>query len=209
MLNLDFTTLVLSCICFICFSIWLLIGRKRDKPRQRESFPIKTAIVLGAGGHCREMLTLLSSVDFGQKYHPVMFILAKDDNMAYEKLKASNIYMADRMSVKFISRSRKVGQSYITSILTTLISFLECVNFIKDFNCSLLLCNGPGTCVPPLIAAKLFCRHATIVYVESICRTQTLSMSGKIAYQLADYVLVQWPEMVIKYPRCKYLGRLV
>uniref|UniRef100_A0ABM5G8T8 UDP-N-acetylglucosamine transferase subunit ALG14 n=1 Tax=Pogona vitticeps TaxID=103695 RepID=A0ABM5G8T8_9SAUR len=79
-------------------------------------------------------------------------------------------------------------------------------------NC-LVLCNGPGTCVPICISALLLrmlgLKRVTIVYVESICRVENLSLSGKILYYFSDYFIVQWPALKEKYPKSLYLGRIV
>jgi beta-1,4-N-acetylglucosaminyltransferase len=48
-----------------------------------------------------------------------------------------------------------------------------------------------------------------IIYMESICRVETLSMSGKILYHIADHMLVQWQSLLTKYPKCQYIGRVV
>jgi beta-1,4-N-acetylglucosaminyltransferase len=32
-----------------------------------------------------------------------------------------------------------------------------------------------------------------IIFVESFCRVQSLSMTGKILYYVADRFIVQWP----------------
>ena len=48
-----------------------------------------------------------------------------------------------------------------------------------------------------------------VIYVESICRVETLSLSAKLLYYLADHLLVQWPSLQAKYPRTQYIGRLV
>lgn len=76
-----------------------------------------------------------------------------------------------------------------------------------------VLCNGPGTCVPLCVAALLLglfgMKKVVIVYVESVCRVQTLSLTGKILYWLADYFFVQWPSLRDKYPKSIYLGRIV
>lgn len=49
------------------------------------------------------------------------------------------------------------------------------------------------------------------MYIESIARVKTLSLSGKILYvfRLADDFVVQWPQLVQKYPRSIYIGRVV
>ncbi|XP_033289139.1 UDP-N-acetylglucosamine transferase subunit ALG14 homolog isoform X1 [Orcinus orca] len=77
----------------------------------------------------------------------------------------------------------------------------------------LVLCNGPGTCVPICISALLLgilgIKKVIIVYVESICRVEHLSLSGKILFHLSDYFIVQWPTLKEKYPKSVYLGRIV
>lgn len=76
-----------------------------------------------------------------------------------------------------------------------------------------MLCNGPGTCVPPCVAAVLLglfgVKKVLIVFVESVCRVQTLSLTGRILYWLSDYFFVQWPPLRDKYPRSIFLGRIV
>ncbi len=76
-----------------------------------------------------------------------------------------------------------------------------------------IVCNGPGTCVIFCMAVyiqKLFCLNRTqIVYVESVARCNTLSLSGKLMYLFADKFIVQWPSLKEKYPKAIYLGRLV
>ena len=76
-----------------------------------------------------------------------------------------------------------------------------------------VLCNGPGTCVPLCLAGLLLgtvgLKKVVIVYVESICRVETLSLSGKILYHLSDYFFVQWSTLKDKYPKAIYLGRIV
>uniref|UniRef100_A0A8C0CBA4 UDP-N-acetylglucosamine transferase subunit ALG14 n=1 Tax=Balaenoptera musculus TaxID=9771 RepID=A0A8C0CBA4_BALMU len=78
---------------------------------------------------------------------------------------------------------------------------------------AVVLCNGPGTCVPICISALLLgilgIKKVIIVYVESICRVEHLSLSGKILFHLSDYFIVQWPTLKEKYPKSVYLGRIV
>ena len=54
----------------------------------------------------------------------------------------------------------------------------------------------------------LSCINCDIIFVESICRVSTLSMSGNILYhlKLANKFYVHWNDLVLKYPRCLYLG---
>ena len=84
----------------------------------------------------------------------------------------------------------------------------------EDFISLFQLVNGPGTCIPVCLSAWLFNKlllkssHSSkIVYVESICRVSTLSLSAKILVHFADDILVQWPELAAKYPKSKYIAR--
>jgi beta-1,4-N-acetylglucosaminyltransferase len=111
-----------------------------------------------------------------------------------------------------IPRSREVGQSYISSVWTTLVALKQALAVVFYHRPNLLLCNGPGTCVPICAAAYLLkflgLKDVRIIYVESIARVETLSLSGKILYYLANHFLVQWPQLRNKYRHAEYIGRL-
>ncbi|NXT97864.1 ALG14 transferase, partial [Buphagus erythrorhynchus] len=118
-----------------------------------------------------------------------------------------------QFSLDRIPRSREVRQSWISSVLTTLHSILYSLPLTYKRQPDLILCNGPGTCVPVCLSAFLLgllrIKRTIIVYVESICRVETLSLSGKILYYFSDYFIVQWPDLKKKYPKSVYLGRIV
>ena len=81
-----------------------------------------------------------------------------------------------------IPRSREVKQSWISTVASTLYAFIHSISifFKSDGRPDLLLCNGPGTCIPLCVVAILcklmwIGKPVVIVYVESICRVETLS----------------------------------
>ncbi|KAJ9103239.1 hypothetical protein QFC21_002662 [Naganishia friedmannii] len=105
-----------------------------------------------------------------------------------------------------LPRARKVGQSYVSSIGTTLHSLV--ITFWKlaarpilttqnQQIPDLLIVNGPGTCVMVVLVYKLLRilgQHSPeIIYVESFARVTSLSLSGKILKNLVDKFVVQWP----------------
>ena len=64
---------------------------------------------------------------------------------------------------------------------------------------------------PPPLFFSLTRRSATrVAYVESIARTEALSLTGRLLYggRLADLFFVQWPELAARLPRAVYAGRL-
>nr|GEV28276.1 UDP-N-acetylglucosamine transferase subunit ALG14 homolog [Tanacetum cinerariifolium] len=87
-----------------------------------------------------------------------------------------------------IYRSREVGQSYITSVGTTLLAIGHALWLMVKIRPQVILCNGPGTCIPICAIAFVFkilgIRWSYIFYVESIARVKRLSLSGLLLYKL-------------------------
>lgn len=108
-------------------------------------------------------------------------------------------------SVHRLPRAREVHQSYLSSIFTTIYSFLQTLVLLYKIRPELLLTNGPGTCVPVIYSIFLFRlfslnRSCKIIFIESLCRVQTLSLSGKLVYPIVDQFVVHWPYLKDKYP---------
>lgn len=169
------------------------------------------------GGHTGEMLKLLQGLDM-TKHSPVEFIVADTDSMSIEKVRqfGEGTTKMSEYHVNTVKRSRHVGQSYVTSVFTTLLAIFYSIPLVYKLKPRMLLLNGPGTCVPIAFILFVLSRlclvpRARIVFVESICRVHSLSLTGKIFYylRLTDDFIVQWPELRKRYPRAVYLGRLV
>jgi beta-1,4-N-acetylglucosaminyltransferase len=70
-----------------------------------------------------------------------------------------------------------------------------------------ILSTGAGLAVPFFLVGKLLrCR---LVYVESVTRTETISLSGRLVYPLADRFFVQWPEVAERLRRAEYHGGIL
>ncbi|KAK3586339.1 hypothetical protein CHS0354_038318 [Potamilus streckersoni] len=212
--------LIAVVVCLIpIFVIFFSVNRtcKTKNPNVKSTRRTKAAsvmIIAGSGGHTKEILSLVSS--FGSHYSPRYYIVANTDKMSRQKieaLEAKEIKLSNReeYSIHTIPRSREVSQSWFTTVLSTASATLYSFPLVFRLKPEVILCNGPGTCIPLCVAGlvlKIF-RDLKIVYIESICRVETLSLSGKILYYLADSLLVQWPSLHQKYPRSTYIGRLV
>ena len=78
------------------------------------------------------------------------------------------------------------------------------------FSISIVLLASAGTCVPIVFVAFLYkllgILDVDIVFVESFCRVQKLSLTGKLLYPIADKFIVQWPQLLRLYGRAEYLG---
>lgn len=177
------------------------------KSLKKSKQPFRTLVVIGSGGHTAEMLRLMNSMN-KLKFMPRLYLLADTDTTSRNRVE--NDENGLDWSIATIPRSRHVNQSYLTSIFSTIYAIFITVPTVISFKPDLVLCNGPGTCVPVCLVAfimKLFhYADTSIIFVESICRVKSLSLTGKLMYFIADLIIVQWPELRKKYgQRVKYL----
>ena len=180
-----------------------LIIRRRGR---RDGSKIATLVVLGSGGHTAEMLRLITDFDFG-RYTPLTLVTAATDTTS--RAKAERELPREALATARwaeIPRAREVGQSFGSSVPSTLKALFACVHLIWTASPDLVLVNGPGTCVPVAVLARMM--GARVIFVESWCRVSTLSLTGCIMYWVAHRFVVHWPELVDRYPRAEYLGRI-
>ncbi|WAR23499.1 ALG14-like protein [Mya arenaria] len=176
--------------------------------RRKEHDKVSLLAVLGSGGHTTELLRLVDRL--GDHYQPRFYVLANTDAMSRAKVEQTERDTGHEYAVHEIPRSREVDQSWFTTVLSTLYASLYAFPLVVKLRPEIILCNGPGTCIPICVAGilmKIF-YSTKVIYVESICRVETLSLSGKILYRLADSVIVQWPQLQKKYPKTVYMGRI-
>ena len=67
-----------------------------------------------------------------------------------------------------------------------------------------ILSTGAGLSVPFFLVGKLL--GIRLVYVESLTRTESISLSGRLVYPLADRFFAQWPEAAGRLRRAEYSG---
>lgn len=157
------------------------------------------------------------------KFTPRVYVVAKTDKLGAIKAQQHEqrwacsdtaVTKSGGAAVHYIPRSREVGQSWVTSALSTLWATLFAVSIVVKERPGLLMVNGPGTCLPLCMIAHvarcLGVLNTKIVFVESIARTRLLSLTGKIIYhcRMSDLFLVQWPGLRQQFPRSQCLGRV-
>ena len=210
-----FWAVVAALFIFLCLLRFIYLASLHGQPaNKKRTAQCKTLIVVGAGGHSMEMCRLLSGLNL-ELYAPRVYVIASNDNISTRKVEKFELDHCKNSSpdVRHILRARNVHQSYFTSVFTTVMATLRCLPLVASVRPDLVLCNGPGTCIPVCLTAYFmrffFIKTVKIVYVESICRVDHLSLSAMLVYYIADQLLVQWPLLAVKYPRAKYIGRLI
>ena len=118
-------------------------------------------MVLGSGGHTTEMVALSRALD-RKIYTPRTYIIAETDQLSKMKIEKEESGRDDDVRLITIprqyyfssnhfyiweyssGRSREVGQSYLSSISTTVQAFIGSFQPILKTRPHLLLVNGPG-----------------------------------------------------------------
>ena len=144
--------------------------------------PLRTTVVLGSGGHTTEMLNIVQHLS-RDVYYPLSYIVASSDSTSMQRFenppKGISSEKIKPNKVNAIPRSREVGQSYFTSIFTTLWATVSVFSVVFSTRPDVLLCNGPGTCIPVAVSVFL-CRiiglsQGKIIFIESFCRVKRYS----------------------------------
>jgi beta-1,4-N-acetylglucosaminyltransferase len=218
---------LILCICCIVlgrvvFVIWR-IRRKRasfvwpqkqarstSQPNDEES-SLKTMVVLGSGGHTSEMIQLICNLP-PKEYHPIIYVKAVTDQTSLGRVQAAGL-LPPSCKVYNIPRAREVGQSYTSSISTTIYAVYYAIKLIASLRPDLIICNGPGTCLPLCVSAFLWrClgwSYTRIIFVESYCRVENMSLTGRLMYDWVDMCAVHWPNLQTKYPMTQCISTMI
>lgn len=203
---------------------------------------VVTMVVFGSGGHTGEMIGICRGLT--ARYSPRVYVRAASDTTS-EPAALQHEHVASGpgggLAFATIPRSREVGQSLLTTPFTMLKATLASVVLVARVQPDVLVVNGPGVCLPVVLAAftvRLLVPHLLwmlvvrplwllcccgsrasgddrpraargqlrIVFVESVCRVQSVSATGKLVYLLVDRFLVQWPELHERWALSEYCG---
>jgi len=184
------------------FKIFVL---QRGRPTKL-SDSVRMMAVLGSGGHTTEMLRVVKVLD--PEFNPICFVYAETDRHSSQM---TNEHIQRPYIIRSIPRAREVRQSWLTTVQSTLRAIFHSIPIMFDVRPDLLLVNGPGTCIPVILASLLLqvtTNHdVKLVFIESYCRVDRLSLTGRLLYNFADIFFVQWPQLCQKYPRAIYRGK--
>eukprot|EP00574_Skeletonema_japonicum_P001918 CAMPEP_0201740714 /NCGR_PEP_ID=MMETSP0593-20130828/46445_1 /ASSEMBLY_ACC=CAM_ASM_000672 /TAXON_ID=267983 /ORGANISM="Skeletonema japonicum, Strain CCMP2506" /LENGTH=304 /DNA_ID=CAMNT_0048235035 /DNA_START=17 /DNA_END=931 /DNA_ORIENTATION=- len=144
---------------------------------------------------------------------------------------ATTTPQAQQAQVYTLPRAREVHQSYISSIFTTLYSTYKTAQLLWRIQPHLIVTNGPGTCVPIVYCAFILrCLFSFLhlfrfdrdspssssskiifrtIFIESLCRVKTLSLSGKLVYPIVDSFVVHWPSLMERFDMVEICDVLV
>lgn len=144
---------------------------------------MKLCLVCSAGGHLTEMMQLKEFYND----HDYFFITLKKHDTEDFRERAYFVSDPERNPLKFIA------------------NFLQSFLLLIKERPDIIVSTGAGMSIPICWLGKLFGKK--IVFIESFCRIEKPSLTGKIIYPIADLFLVQWTEQLENYgDRVEYHG---
>lgn len=172
-------------------------------------------VFLGSGGHTGEMMKLVEKIDIS-KFSRIWAVSSNDTTSILKCKEFENNLSLDFTSQYLtFMRARAVGEPLFLTIKSTLLSFIDIFQQLKNLKelPDVLLLNGPGTSVPIAYILFLFkflgLGHTRIIYIESLARVTDLSLSSKLLLPISDRFIVQWPQLAYHYKRAEYYGILI
>jgi UDP-N-acetylglucosamine:LPS N-acetylglucosamine transferase len=148
----------------------------------------KLALVASSGGH----LFQLSSLKEFWAEKDYFWISFETEDAKY-LLKEEDVYWA------YFPTNR--------NIKNLIKNFFLAIKIIRKERPDAIISTGAGIAVPFIFTAKLF--GLKTLYLESITRSEELSLSARLIYYFVDKLLVQWPQLAEKYKKAEYQGRII
>ena len=145
---------------------------------------MKICLAASAGGHLTELLQLEKT-------------WAGKDHFYLTDARTNGLALAKKHKTFFLTCPRR-------NPLKLLLNLVQALGLFLSEKPDLVISTGADTAVPFCLIAKLF--RKKVVFIESFCRINEPSLSGKIMYRFSDLFLVQWKENLEFYPKAEFRG---
>lgn len=156
------------------------------------------AVVLGRGGHTAQTFALVDLL--GERYDYIYFIGFLD------RLTSKKIRIPGRVLPVFAPRLLP-QDSRMMSVVRTLLTFLLSFFYFIIFRPVVVVSCGTGLTVPIFYSARIL--GIKTVFIESMSRVESLSITGRLLLGKVDLFIVQWPELAQKINGAVYGGQLL
>ena len=154
----------------------------------RKQKDIKVCLVCSSGGHFFELYCLRSLwCDYD---HFWVTFPGRDTQHLLRDEKMYWAYFPTNRSVKNLIRNLALALRVLTQEKP-----------------SVIISTGAGVSVPFFCLGRIL--GINTIYIESMTRTNDLSLSGKLVYPVVRNFFVQWPELAVKYPRARFSGQVL
>lgn len=146
---------------------------------------MKLLLVCNPGGHFSTMMGLKQ---FWSNY--------PREWVTYPKFDTERLRGQEKVHWVLMQEARMLGRA--------IVNFIKALVILYRRKPDLVISTGAGLAVPFIYASKIL--GIKTVYVESISRSTTLSLSGRLVYPFVDEFYVQWADCLARYPKAIYKG---
>lgn len=164
---------------------------------------MRLLIILGAGGHTKQMLRLVDLLGPQHDYH---YVVADYDTVSEHKITRSG-------PVYRVLQPREKRQGVTEDPITVLRKLPGAIRqaraILVQARPDAVLGAGPSLQIPFALMCRL--RRIPHIFIESASKPERISLSGRLIYhlRLADRFYLQWEHHLQTYPRARYAGRLL
>ena len=156
------------------------------------------AVILGRGGHTAQTFAL---VDLLGSEYDYLYLIGILDPLTPKKVKIPGKILP-------VIPPRLLPQdSRIMSIIRTLITLVLSIVYFILYRPRIAISCGTGLTVPIFYAARAL--NVKTVFIESMSRVESLSITGRLLRGRTDLFIVQWEDLAARTPGAIYGGQLL
>lgn len=160
---------------------------------------MKICLVCAPGGHLTEMLRLNEAFVSNET-----FLITYNEKFSNLPQNIKKTYFIKNVLVNNVGING-LKKKFLIGFQILLLAIHELKIFLIEWP-DVVISTGSEIAIPIFYFAKLFGRK--VIYIESLCRVQDLSGTGKIVRPISDLFLVQWENLTKKYKNTLYKGNL-
>jgi beta-1,4-N-acetylglucosaminyltransferase len=158
----------------------------------------RIAVVLGRGGHTAQTFALIDLLGNRFRY---LYMIDLLDRLTPKKIGI------DGRVVRVLAPRLLPQDSRIMSVIRTMFTLLLTLIYFLLYRPVAVVSCGTGLTVPVFYAARFL--GVKTVFIESMSRVESLSITGRLLQGKTDLFLVQWPELAEATQGAIYGGQLL
>lgn len=159
--------------------------------RRQASSPVRFCVGASAGGHTSQLLSLLEN-DGGWPISPTVCVTTLDIlRSQFEKIGPTTV----------------IGECNRKQPVAAVAVFIRALRFVLAERPDVLVTTGAMPLALVAIWVKVF--GGAVVWIDSVARIRSMSLSGRLVRRFADLTLVQWPHLADETEGIEYVGQLL
>jgi UDP-N-acetylglucosamine:LPS N-acetylglucosamine transferase len=158
----------------------------------------KIGVVLGRGGHTAQTFALVDLLGSKFKY---LYMIDLLDGLTPRKIRLPGRVLPV-IQPRLLPQDSKI-MSAVRAVATLLLSFV----YILVFRPEVVISCGTGLTLPIFYSARIL--KVKTVFVESMSRVESLSITGRMLLGKTNVFFVQWPTLAKRTHGTVYGGQLL